>query len=81
MGCLVVILGIIFPRLVLAVGWFVDIFSATFWGVIGWIFMPYTTFAATVASTNGLGQDWTIVVIVAGMIVDFGFLAYKCSES
>jgi len=77
MGCIAVVLGMFFPRLVLAVAWAIGICNATFWGVIGWIFIPYTTLAATVASTNGLGQDWTIVVIVAGMIVDFGFLAYS----
>jgi len=72
MGCLVIFIGLFVPRLILAVAWAVGMFGATFWGFIGWVFMPYTTLAATIAFTNGLGQSWTVIIVVIGVIIDIG---------
>jgi len=76
MGFFVVLLGLLLPRIVLLVACLVGAFSSTGWGIIGWFFMPYTTLAATVAYTNGLEQNWTIAVIVIGVVIDIG--AWSC---
>ena len=74
-GCLVLLLGAIFPRFALVL---IEIFSDwtdrafdSFWiGFAGWLLLPYTTVAYTVMNAWGdpiSGFGW--------IIVTFGFVA------
>jgi hypothetical protein len=80
MGCLLAIVGLITPRVVLAILWiFTDYLSRAFetflWPLLGFFFLPTTTLAYAVA-TNSLGgfEGWGLVVLILGVLLDFGVL-------
>ena len=80
MGCLLALLGLITPRFVMVVLWlFTDYLSRAFhtfvWPLLGFVFLPTTTLAYAVAK-NSLGgfHGWGLVVLVLGVLVDFGLL-------
>jgi hypothetical protein len=82
MGCLVVLLALISPRLALFGIWiFSDMLSRAFDGwivpVLGFFLLPWTTLAYTVmwsAGRNGVeGFEWFIVIVA--FLFDLGSLA------
>jgi hypothetical protein len=80
MGCLLALVGLITPRFVMIVLWlFTDYLSRAFhtfvWPLLGFFFLPTTTLAYAVA-TNSLGgiHGWGLVVLILGVLVDFGLL-------
>jgi hypothetical protein len=79
MGCLVVALAMMMPRVTmifiyLLTGWFGTVFKSWGWPVAGFIFMPYTTLAymaATLNSEGSIGMGWLVLIIFA-VLVDMG---------
>lgn len=84
MGCLIVLLGLITPRVVLFVLWlFSDYLNHAFdngwWPTLGFFFLPTTTLAYAVSrnelttATGGL-EALGIILIVLGVLIDLGIL-------
>ncbi|GIU99621.1 MAG: hypothetical protein KatS3mg014_1237 [Actinomycetota bacterium] len=84
MGCLVALLGLITPRFVLVLLWlFSDYldraFASGWWPLLGFFLLPTTTLAYALArdpfTAPGGGLEAAgVVVIVLGVLVDFGLL-------
>lgn len=80
MGCLLVLLALVTPRVVMAILWlFTDYlsqaFGSFFWPFIGFFFLPTTTmaYAVSVNAFDGV-KGWGLVVLILGVMVDFGLL-------
>jgi quinol-cytochrome oxidoreductase complex cytochrome b subunit len=77
MPCLVVLLGLFFPRVALALLWiftnYVEQgpFRNWIWPLLGLIFMPYTTLAAVWGINTQFGP-LQIVALVIGVLIDVG---------
>ncbi|MEL6890475.1 MAG: hypothetical protein AAFP84_02675 [Actinomycetota bacterium] len=77
-GCLVIFLGAIFPRFTLVVielftNWNDRAFDSFWIGLVGWIFLPYSTLAYSAMNALGdpiNGFGWAIVVL--GFVADVG---------
>lgn len=73
MGCLLVVLSLIVPRIALVLlflftRWFQVVFDTWIWPLLGFVFLPYTTLAymATVLNTGGpITPGWLILIILA----------------
>ena len=80
MGCLVVLFALVTPRFIMVVLWlFTDYlseaFGSWFWPLFGFFFLPTTTMAYAVAKNQfGGTTGWGLVVLVLGVMVDFGLL-------
>jgi hypothetical protein len=79
-GCLVVIFSLVTPRFIMVVLWlFTNYLSRAFdgwlWPLLGFFFLPTTTMAYAVAQNefNGV-EGWGLVVLILGVMVDFGLL-------
>ncbi|HUT57004.1 MAG TPA: hypothetical protein VNA25_03905 [Phycisphaerae bacterium] len=80
MGCVIVILGLIMPRVLmifvaLLTDWFGRAFNGgVLWPILGWIFLPYTTLAYMAAMLRNDHQltGWWIVLLVLAVLVDIG---------
>lgn len=82
MGCFLIVLGLISPRLVLFCLWlFTDYlsraFTSWFWPTVGFFFLPMTTLAYAVAENefhgfNGIG----LVILLVGFAIDLGLLGF-----
>jgi hypothetical protein len=76
MGCILVIIGLLMPRVILAVLWaFTDYtkmaFQGYLWPILGFLFMPFTTLAYLVAKVNnGAITGWWIVLMVFAVLLD-----------
>jgi hypothetical protein len=80
MGCLLVILGLLTPRVVMVLLWlFTNYLSRAFhtfiWPLLGFVFLPTTTLAYAVAK-NSLGgiKGWGLALLILGVLIDFGML-------
>jgi hypothetical protein len=77
MGCLLVVLGVLTPRVaMLAIfvftDWFARAFETRVWPLLGFVFMPYTTLAWMGASLHGgFHGGWAALVVIA-VLVDLG---------
>jgi hypothetical protein len=80
MGCVLVLLALLLPRVTLAAiflltSWFQTVFATWMWPVLGFLFMPYTTLAYLAAKLNtGAGEitsGWLVILIIA-VVVDLG---------
>lgn len=75
MGCLLMFIGVFFPRIMLILGWLFGITSSGFEGwffpLLGFIFMPCTTLAYACAQIycNGI-QGWGLLFLIIGIIFD-----------
>ena len=80
MGCLMVLLALVTPRFVIVILWlFTDYlsqaFGSFFWPFVGFFFLPTTTMAYAVAKNGFDGvKGWGLVVLILGVVVDFGLL-------
>jgi hypothetical protein len=79
-GCLLALLGLITPRIVLALLWlFTTYLSRAFetflWSLLGFFFLPTTTLAYAVAvnSLDGI-EGWGLALLILGVLLDFGLL-------
>ena len=80
MPCLLALMALAFPRLVLLLVWLFsgylgNAIHSNFVGLLGFIFMPFTTLAYawsvnTYGSVSGLG----LVALILGVLLDFGLL-------
>jgi hypothetical protein len=80
MGCLLVIFGLITPRLILVILWIFTSYvgraiDSALWSILGFIFLPTTTLMYSVAqnSFDGL-EGWGLVIFILGILVDFGII-------
>lgn len=77
MPCLLVIIGLFFPRIVLAILWIIGFMSQGFqgwgWPLLGFIFMPITTLVYGLSHIYGEGADggWLLLLILA-ILFDLG---------
>ena len=71
MPILLILFGLLAPRIVLIIAWFAGLFSGVWqsalWPVLGFFFLPYTTLAYGIAHAYGGGLQgiWLAVLIVA----------------
>ncbi|MEP6794315.1 MAG: hypothetical protein ABJB16_08320 [Saprospiraceae bacterium] len=79
MPCFAVVIALLFPRVVIAVLWFMThwfngVFDSILWLVLGFIFMPFTTLWYSVV-INHYGGNWSnmnIAVMVLAVVIDLG---------
>jgi len=77
MGCLVVLVALVVPRAVMLIAflttdWFQSAFESRAWPFLGFVFMPYTTFAYMAAMLNNnhaLTGVW-LALFIAAIVVD-----------
>lgn len=84
MGCLVVLLALVTPRLVLFGMWLFSnylnqAFSSGWWGILGFFFLPTTTIGYAIARNEFTGpgggiEAAGIIVIVIAVAIDLGLL-------
>ena len=77
MPCFAVVLALAFPRLVIGAlwaftSWFVGVFSAPVWPVLGFFFLPTTTlwYAAVHHWYAGQWTPWPIAGLVIALLLD-----------
>ena len=77
MGCILTALAAIVPRVLVLAGWFNDqaawnrSFGSPIWLLLGWIFVPWTTFFFALFAPTGFG-GLSIVVLILAVLVDVG---------
>ena len=79
MGCLLLMIALVAPRLLmffirLLTDWFDRAYQTTFWPVLGFFLMPYTTLAymaAMLHNDHHVSGGWLVLVVVA-VLVDLG---------
>ena len=78
MGCLAALFVLAVPRFVMVMLWiFTDYLSRAYDGwllpLLGFIFLPTTTLAYTVAQheTNGL-KSWGLILVIVAFLIDLG---------
>jgi hypothetical protein len=79
-GCLVILLGLLWPRVVLFILWvFTNYLSRAFhtfvWPTLGFFFLPTTTLAYAIAQNafdgvRGVG----LFLVILGVLLDFGII-------
>jgi hypothetical protein len=85
-GCLVGCLGLLFPRLALALvflfsGYLGRAYQTTIWPVLGFFFMPLTTLAyAWAVNTHGTVTGIYLVVVVIAVLIDLGLTGKGAHE-
>jgi len=87
MGCIVTVLGILAPRLLILFGWASDpvawgsAFGSPIWPVLGFLFLPWTTFFHVLFAQGGLDAI-KVVFLVMAVVADMatwggGFLGNR----
>lgn len=79
MPCLFMGVAAIFPRFALLLMWFTQYtgtaFNTHLWPILGFFFLPYTTCAYAIGMNESAGfQGWTLVLLIIGILLDFGTL-------
>lgn len=77
MPCLLILIGIFFPRLVLVLIWLTgyggQAFQSMIVPLIGFVMMPYTTLAYAIAMNEvGEIQGMGLVLVIVGVVFDLG---------
>ncbi len=87
MSCLLILIGLFIPRITLFFLWLLSTyvsraFETTMYPLLGFIFLPYTTLAYTIAMNEGGGLKgiW-LVLFVLGILLDFGVIGGGASHS
>ena len=81
MPCLLVLIGLLFPRILILIlyfftDWFDGVFDSVVWPILGFLFMPFTTLWYSFVMNHYAGQ-WsglTIIVMVIAVLIDLGSL-------
>jgi hypothetical protein len=77
MGCVITLIGVIVPRLLILAGWAGDparwgsAFGSPIWPILGFLFVPWTTFFFVLFEPNGFGV-FELVVLVCAVLADVG---------
>lgn len=77
MGCVITVLAAIVPRVLLLASWYNDqagwasTFGSQFWPVLGFLFVPWTTFLFAIFAPDGFG-GFSIIVLILAVLVDVG---------
>jgi hypothetical protein len=77
MGCVITVLAAIVPRLLLLASWANDqagwasAFGSPLWPVLGFLFVPWTTFFFALFAPGGFGV-LSIVLLLVAVLVDVG---------
>jgi hypothetical protein len=82
MPCLLVLIGIFFPRLVIALlflftTWLSEAYAgvANIWPVLGFLFMPFTTLAYALAMHGaGAVEGLYLILLIVAVLMDIGAL-------
>lgn len=84
MGCLLVLLALVTPRVVLVALWLFSnylnrAFDSGWWGLLGFVFLPTTTIAYAIAQNSFTAADGGleaagVIAIVIGVALDLGLL-------
>jgi hypothetical protein len=75
-----VLLALVTPRLIMFLLWALSdylssAFGSFFWPLLGFFFLPTTTMAYAIAQNEFDGaKGWGLVVLILGVLVDFGLL-------
>ncbi len=77
MTCIVLSGMLLIPRVTLAIMWLLSYthtaFQTRMWPLLGFLFMPFTTCAYAIGMNERGGfQGWTLVVLIIGVVLDFG---------
>jgi hypothetical protein len=81
-GCFLILLGLISPRLVLFCLWLFTnylsrAFDSWFWPTLGFLFLPMTTLAYAVAENEFHGLDGIgLVILLVGFAADLGLFGF-----
>ena len=75
MPCLILLLGLLLPRVALVgifllTNWFARAFGTWIWPLLGFVFMPYATLAYMTAIVNAgrVTPGWLVLIIVAAVV-------------
>ncbi len=77
MGCVITVVGMLFPRLLILVGWLNDpatwgsAFDSQIWPVLGFLFLPWTTFLFVMFSAGGF-DAFRYFILVCAVLGDLG---------
>ncbi len=76
MPCLLVLIGLLIPRVTLFFMWIVGYtataFQTALWPLLGFFFMPYTTCAYAIGiNANGGFHGWSLVLLILAIFFDF----------
>jgi hypothetical protein len=77
MGCIATLLAAVVPRILVLVGWMNDqaawnnSFGSPVWLLLGWLFVPWTTFFFALFAPSGFG-GFSIVVLIFALLIDIG---------
>lgn len=78
MGCIVALIGLLFPRLVMVLlvifsDYLGRAYATVLWPLLGFIFMPFTTLAyAWAKNSHGSVEGGYLVVVVLAVLMDLG---------
>ena len=71
------LVGLVFPRLVALSVWVfsqADVVANDFWGILGFIFLPYTLLAHIATQVLPVENTAAWVLVLIGVLVDLGYL-------
>jgi hypothetical protein len=79
MPLLLIIFGLLTPRVVLVLAWcggvFTGVWQTLLWPLLGLIFLPYTTLAYGLAYRYGSGlQGFWLALFIVGIALDLGVI-------
>jgi len=75
MGCIIGVLAAVVPRVLVLVGWYNDqaawnaSFGSPIWLLLGFLFVPWTTFFFALFAPSGF-DGLSIVVLIVALLVD-----------
>jgi hypothetical protein len=75
MGCIVAVLAAVVPRVLVLLGWYNDqaawndAFGSPVWLLLGFLFVPWTTFFFALFAPSGFG-GLSLVVLLVALVVD-----------
>lgn len=75
MPCLLVLIGLLVPRVTLFFMWLVGYTTTAFesylWPLLGFFFMPYTTCAYAIGmNASGGFQGWSLLLLIVAIVFD-----------
>ncbi len=79
MGCLLLLVGLAFPRVAIVLlwfftGWFRGMFQTWLIPILGFILLPYTFlwYSVVLRAFGGVWGFWQVLILVVAVIADLG---------